>query len=367
MLKGEFELYTEKEAFFNCAFLAALANGSTIIHGVKATPEFGAFADYLKSMGANLNVKEDSWEIEGTNFKCNQPLNLDWVGESQPYMQRNKKIIECLLNGEPFHCEEKIAVNDSLIRELASFGVELEWKLDGPDEEDELAKRMARAKGVKNERKWICDILPVRSLLARDRFVPGSVTEAAFLALMASIVSGSEILIKTVALDTTRAGIFAAFKRLGADIEVESRHEKGRDVWGNLRVKYSQELKGRRFNADSLCTCLEEIPLLAAMACFAEGESIFSLPHFAKDFCKPAFEILYKNFKSAGIECGLYEDGFILRGVPEINPDNFDCKGNAIVGLALHALNKKAKGKNEVIGIECIENIYPETINKIGA
>ncbi|MDR2579993.1 MAG: hypothetical protein LBC85_03250 [Fibromonadaceae bacterium] len=328
-IKGEFELCTEKEAFFNCAFLAALANGTTIIHRVKATPEFAAFADYLRNMGAGINAKENQWEIEGTNFKCQMPLDLEWVGDSFPYQKRNKKIIECLLKGEAFYCTEKIAINDSLIRELASFGVELEWKQDGPDESDELAKRMARAQGIKAERKWICNIPPVRSLLARDRFIAGSVTEAASLVLKASITPGSEITIKTVCLDTSRAGIFSAFKRLGADIEVESRHERGNDVWGSLKVKTARGLIGRRFSADMLSTCIAEIPLLAKLACFADGETILRLPVWAAEHCKPILEALYKDLKNAGVECGIHEEGLILRGTTEIDKEKLvSCHGD---------------------------------------
>jgi 5-enolpyruvylshikimate-3-phosphate synthase len=362
---GEFELYTEKEAFYNCAFLAALANGNTIIHNVKAQPEFLAFANYLKSLGASVNITESQWEIIGLNFKYEQPLNLDWVGNSFSYQKRNKKIIESLLNGVPFHCEEKIAVKDSLIRELLAFGAEVEWKQEGPDYSDELAKRMARMQGIKNERKWICNISPVPSLLARDRFIAGDVTEAAFLALAASLLHGSEITIKTVDLNPSRAGIFGAFKRLGANIDVISHHEKGSGVWGDLKVKSAKALAGRQLGADILAVCLDEIPMLAVLAAFAEEETIIKLPQYAVNFYKPILTALYENLKIAGIKCGLYEDGLILKGKSEIESDGFDCKGFPVLGLALHILNRKAKSKQEVKGIECAENMYPGILRSL--
>jgi len=359
MLKGEFELYTEKEAFCNCAFLAALANGNSLIHGVKATPQITAFAAYLSELGASVHIKDDQWEITGVNFKCKENLNLEWVGSNFPHQQRNKKIIENLLGGTPFKCEEKIAVNDSLIRELLTFGAELEWRQDGIDESDELAKRMAKLQGIKNERKWICNIPPVHSLLARDRFIAGDVTEAAFFALAASLIPDSDITIKAVSLDASRAGIFGAFKRLGANVEFTARHERGNDVWGDLRVKSGSGLIGRRLGADVLSTCLDEIPLLAVLACFADGETILKLPAWAFDLCKPVLEAIYENLKIAGIESGLYEDGLILRGKAEIEGDGFDCKNLPVLGMALHVLNKKAKGKKEIVGMECVENLYP--------
>jgi 5-enolpyruvylshikimate-3-phosphate synthase len=358
-IEGEFELYTEKEAFCNCAFLAALANGNSLIHGVKATPEITAFADYLSELGASVYVKDGQWEIAGVNFKCKENLSLEWVGDDFPHQKRNRKIIESLLNGTSFKCEEKIAVKDSLIRELSTFGVELEWKANGIDESDELAKRMAKLQGIKNERKWTCNILPVHSLLARDRFIAGDVTEAAFLALLASLIPDSDITIKAVNLDASRAGVFGAFKRLGTDIEFVARHEKGNDVWGDLRIKSAKGLIGRRLGADILSTCLDEIPILAVLACFADGETILKLPTWALDSCKSVLEALYENLKIAGIESGIYEDGLILRGRAEIERDGFDCKNFPILGLALQALNKKAKGKKEIIGIECVENLYP--------
>ncbi|MDR3000054.1 MAG: hypothetical protein LBU89_02220 [Fibromonadaceae bacterium] len=358
-IKGEFELYTEKEAFFNCAFLAALANGNSVLHEVKATPEFAAFADYLRELGATVNVSEKQWEIAGLSFKCEKNLNLEWVGNDLPHQKRNRKIIESLLSGTPFYCEEKIPVKNSLIRELATLGAELEWKLEeGYDESDELARRMARMQGIKNEKKWICRIPPVPSLLARDRFIAGDVTQAAFLALAASLIPDSDITIKSVSLDSSRAGIFGALRRLGAEIEI-SRVERGNDIWGDLKVKSAKMLIGKRFGADTLSTCLDEIPMIAVLACFAEGETILKLPLWAVDSYRPVLVALYENLKSTGIECGLYEDGLILRGKSEIEGGVFDCKNLPILGLALHVLNKKTKGKEEIKGIECVETIWP--------
>jgi len=352
------KLYTEKEAFFNCAFLAALANGNSIIHGVNATPEITVFADYLRDLGATVSINGEQWEITGVNFKCKKDLNLDWVGGDFPHQKRNKKIIECLLSGDPFSCEEKISVRNSLIRELCSFGVELEFKQDGPEETDEFAKRMAKMQGIKTEKKWICNIPPVPSILARDRFIAGDATQAACLALAASLIPNSDVTIKAVNLDSSRAGIFGTFRRLGADIEIVSRHERGNDVWGDLRVKTAMSFNGTRLGPDVLATCLDEIPLLAVLACFAEGETILRLPPWATAFYKPVLSILYEN-----LECGLYEDGLILRGKSKMKVKNFDCKNYPIVGFALHILNLKIRGKDSVAGIECVENMFPGGLN----
>ena len=122
-------------------------------------------------------------------------------------------------------------------------------------------------------------------------------------------------------------------------------------------------LVGRRLGTDVLQTCLDEIPLLAVLACFAEGETIFKIPDWAVDFHKPILAAIYENLKIAGIECGLYEDGLILRGKEEIEADGFDCKNFPILGLALHILNKKAKSKEAVKGIECVENLWHGVLN----
>lgn len=356
-MKGEFELYTEKETFFNCAFLAALANGSSVIYNVKATPIHISFADYLTELGATVNIQNDKWEIIGVNFKYKKPLSLEWVGDDFPYQKRNKKIIESLLNGEPFYCEEKIAIEDSIIRELIAFGVELEWRQDGIDESDELAKRFAKIQKIKNEKKWLCNIPAVRALLAKDRFVAGDITQATFYALKASLTPNSDIIIKNVNLNPSRTGIFSALKKLGADIEITQRSEKANAIFGNLRVRSAKVLIGKRLGPDALSVCINEIPMLAVLACFAEGETIFKLPSWAVDYCKPTLNVLYENLKIAGIECGFYEEGLIVRGKEEISGDLFDCKNIPTLGLALKVLSKKAKAS--VKGIECIENVFP--------
>lgn len=173
-------------------------------------------------------------------------------------------------------------------------------------------------------------------------------------------------------LDPTRAGIFAAFKKLGADIEVVSRRERGNDVWGDLNVKTAKNLIARKLNPDLLSICLDEIPLLAALACFTESEgiaekekeTILKLPPWAIDFYRPLLEAIYKNLKIAGVECGIYEEGLIIRGKTDIVGEGFDCQNFPVLGLALSVLNRKAKSKEPVKGIECVEKVYPPLPNR---
>ncbi|GHV14750.1 3-phosphoshikimate 1-carboxyvinyltransferase [Fibrobacterales bacterium] len=351
----EVEVSTEKEQFFNCAFLAALANGKSVIHSVRQTPEILAFADYLGEIGSEVSIielpktgsenREFDWEITGTNFNYKKPLDLNWLGNELPYQQRNQKIVAQLLNGSSLCFEEKIAVRDSLIRELATFGAQVKWVQDGTDEPDELTRRLARVQKIKNERKWIFDMQPSRSLLAKERYIAGDVSQAAAVILATTLTPNSEIKIKNVNLDQSRAGIFGAFKRLGAEIEITSRHERGNDIWGDISVKSAKSLVGKRFNPDVLATCLDEIPLLAVMASFAEDETVLHIPTYALNYCKPVLSCLFTNLKLAGIDCGLFEEGLILRGRDEIIPADFDSAGFPILELALEVL---ATSKNFV-------------------
>jgi 3-phosphoshikimate 1-carboxyvinyltransferase len=107
-------------------------------------------------------------------------------------------------------------------------------------------------------------------LVAAPVVVPADPSSAAFLLVAALIVPGSEIVLDGVMLNPLRAGLFTTLSEMGAAIEVlERRNEGGEDV-ADLRVRTST-LKGVEVPPERAPTMIDEYPILAVVAAFAEG------------------------------------------------------------------------------------------------
>jgi len=109
--------------------------------------------------------------------------------------------------------------------------------------------------------------------LAGAKFaVPGDPSSAAFLVAAALICPGSEIVIENILMNPTRIGFFETLREMGANIEVLDMRDEGGEPAGDLRVTASS-LKGVRVPPERAPSMIDEYPMLAAVAAFADGET----------------------------------------------------------------------------------------------
>ena len=111
-----------------------------------------------------------------------------------------------------------------------------------------------------------------RGLKPRSISVPGDPSSAAFPLVAALIVEGSDITIENVLLNPTRTGLIETLAEMGADIAIDKRHTVGGEEVGDLRVKASR-LKGVTVPAARAPSMIDEYPVLAVAAAFAEGDT----------------------------------------------------------------------------------------------
>jgi 3-phosphoshikimate 1-carboxyvinyltransferase len=102
--------------------------------------------------------------------------------------------------------------------------------------------------------------------------VPGDPSSAAFLIAAALISRGSDIVVENVLLNPTRAGFIETLREMGAEIEVLDMREAGGEPLGDLRVR-SSALRGVQVPAERAPSMIDEYPVLACIAAFAEGET----------------------------------------------------------------------------------------------
>ena len=102
--------------------------------------------------------------------------------------------------------------------------------------------------------------------------VPGDPSSAAFIIAAALICPRSDIVVENVLLNPTRSGFIETLLEMGANIEIVDRSEEGGEPVGDLRVRTSA-LKGVRVPRERAPSMIDEYPILACLAAFAEGET----------------------------------------------------------------------------------------------
>lgn len=201
-------------------------------------------------------------------------------------------------------------------------------------------------------------ITPCRELYSQNIVVPGDISSAAYFIAAALLVPGSELLIKNVGINPTRAGMLKVCQDMGADITYLNRKEGVGEPTADLLVKYSP-LHSTIIEGGMIPTLIDEIPMIAILASFAKGTTI--IRDAAELKVKETDRILTvtENLSKMGGRITPTDDGMIITGgVPlcgaSINPylDHRIAMAFAVAGLA-------ADGTTVIQDSTCVDVSYP--------
>jgi 3-phosphoshikimate 1-carboxyvinyltransferase len=134
-------------------------------------------------------------------------------------------------------------------------------------------ERMLSAAGARVA--WLrggISIRPAKRLELGELTVPADFSSAAFFLVAAILVPGSEVALEGVGTNPTRTGLLRILERMGAEIEVEPVGERGGEPIGTIRARTSA-LRGADVGGEEVPLAIDELPLVALAACFADGET----------------------------------------------------------------------------------------------
>jgi 3-phosphoshikimate 1-carboxyvinyltransferase len=138
-------------------------------------------------------------------------------------------------------------------------------------------ERMLRAFGAdvrvqERDGKTRITVAGEAELQGRDFAVPADPSSAAFLAAAAALVPGSDIVIEGVLVNPTRVGFYEVLREMGGDVTFIDAREQGGEPVADIRVRYAP-LKGVTVAAHRAPSMIDEYPILAVVAAFADGET----------------------------------------------------------------------------------------------
>jgi 3-phosphoshikimate 1-carboxyvinyltransferase len=144
--------------------------------------------------------------------------------------------------------------------------------------------------------------------------VPGDLSSAAFWVAAALVVPGSEVRLRGVALNPTRSGFLDILRRMGADVEASGvRADAIGEPVGELLARHSA-LRGVRVGAADVPGAVDELPLLALVGSFAEGETVVEGAEELRVKETDRISAVCEEFRKVGVEIEERQDGFVVRG-----------------------------------------------------
>jgi 3-phosphoshikimate 1-carboxyvinyltransferase len=192
--------------------------------------------------------------------------------------------------------------------------------------------------------------------------VPGDPSSAAFVAAAACVVPGARVVIERMGLNWTRTGFFRIARRMGAvvlgEIEDAPRFDAADEPTGDVDLAQAP-LVGTTVEPDEVPLAIDELPLVALLGCFAEGETV--VRGAAELRLKESDRIagVVEGLRGLGADAEATGDGFVVRGTGTLRGGAIDARGDhrlamlgAIAGLA-------SEHGVEVVGMEAAAVSYP--------
>ncbi|MER8402424.1 3-phosphoshikimate 1-carboxyvinyltransferase [Mesorhizobium sp. M1348] len=152
-------------------------------------------------------------------------------------------------------------------------------------------------------------------LMGQTIAVPGDPSSAGFPLVAALIVPGSDITIENVLMNPTRTGLLLTLQEMGARIDILDRRNEGGEDVADLRVRYS-ELKGVTVPPERAPTMIDEYPVLAVAASFAEGATLMLGLEELRVKESDRLSAVAEGLKLNGVDCSEGEASLVVRGKP---------------------------------------------------
>ena len=201
-------------------------------------------------------------------------------------------------------------------------------------------------------------ITPVSELFSQKIEVPGDISSAAYFIAAGLIVPGSEILVKNVGINPTRDGLIRVCQAMGADMTLLNKRENGGEPVADVLVRYSS-LNAATIEGEIIPTLIDEIPMIAVMACFAKGTTIIKDAAELKVKESNRIDVMVDNLSRMGAHITATDDGMIIEGGYPLHGAVIDSHLDHRIAMSFAVAALAAEGETEILGADCVKISYP--------
>ncbi|MFT0788358.1 3-phosphoshikimate 1-carboxyvinyltransferase [Synechococcus sp. H55.10] len=413
-LRGQIKVPGDKSISHRALMLGSLAEGETVIHGLLLGEDPRSTAACFRALGAGIpELNSECVRIQGVGLdRLQEPTDVLDAGNSGTTLrlmlgilagQRGRffavtgdrslrsrpmgRVVEPLrqmganiwgraggalaplavqggsLQGIHYHSPVASAQVKSCLL-LAGLLAEGTTQVTEPALSRDHSERMLRAFGaqihVDVETKTVAVVGGSR-LVGQTVQVPGDISSAAFWLVAASIVPESELLLQDVGLNPSRTGVLQVLQEMGADIQVENRREMAGEPLGDLRVR-SARLRGCSIGGDLIPTLIDEIPVLAVAAAFAEGTTVIRDAAELRVKESDRLAAIAQELSRMGAQVTEYPDGLEIKGGIPLQGAEVDSHADHRIAMSLMVAALAAQGSTTLRGADCARISYPDFI-----
>lgn len=293
----------------------------------------GRVTNPLKQMGAKINGRENGQytplAIQGTALKA-----IDYTMPVASAQVKSAILLAGLRADGTTIVREKEITRDHTERMLQQFGAKIDVK-DG-----------------------VISLEGSQRLHGTHVDVPGDISSAAFFLVAGAIVPNSEIVLKNVGINPTRAGIIEVLQQMGANVAVDQELSDAAEPTATITIRTSN-LKGITIEGDIIPRLIDEIPIIALLATQAEGTTIIRDAEELKVKETDRITAVVTELKKLGADITATDDGMIINGPTSLKGAKLSTYGDHRIGMMAAIASLITDSSIEIDDADCIAVSYP--------
>ena len=406
-LKGEITVPGDKSISHRSVMFGSIAKGTTEIHNYLQGADCLSTISCFQKMGIDIENKGDTVLVKGNGLHglkapaevldCGnsgtttrlisgilaaQDFDVILTGDQSIQKRPMKRIIDPLtmmgakiesvngngcaplkisgshLHGIHYHSNVASAQVKSAVL-LAGLYAEGETRLTEPYVSRNHTELMLSCFGADIKTAGTTAVIKLAPELYGNKIdVPGDISSAAFFMAAGLMAPNSQILIKNVGINPTRDGILHVCREMGGNIKLLRENTSSGEPTADLLVTSSQ-LHGITIGGAVIPTLIDELPMIAALACFAEGKTVIKDAAELKVKESNRIEVMVRNLTAMGADVEETEDGMIINGGKPLHGAVIDSKLDHRIAMTFAIAGLMADGETEILGAECVNISYP--------
>lgn len=400
---GQIKVPGDKSISHRAVMLGSLANGVTEISGFLKGADCLSTIDCFRKMGIDIDINSENVTVHGNGLRgLQQPYEMLYTGNSGT----TTRLLCGILAGQNF--DTSITGDASIqkrpmgrvVKPLSMMGAKIEneycplyitgTKLHGIDYKMPVASAQVKTaiilaglyadgETVIHEIEKSRDhtelmlsamgadltvdnlditVKPTNDLTTVNVDVPGDISSAAFFLVLGAIMPNSQITVTNVGINPTRTGIIDVLKDMGADITLENVHTSAGETVADITVR-SSSLKGTTVGGDIIPRLIDELPIIAVAAVFADGQTVIKDAQELKVKETNRIRAVVDEFNKCGIDITETDDGMIINGGKSIHGADFKTYGDHRMAMSLTVLAQLADGESTLDDSDCACVSYP--------
>ena len=202
-------------------------------------------------------------------------------------------------------------------------------------------------------------VTPVKELYAKEIFVPGDISSAAYFMVLGAVCPDSDITIKNVGINPTRTGIITVLENMGANITLLNERTVSGEKVADINVKYTPSLKSTTVEGDIIPKLIDEIPVIAVAACFAEGTTVIKDAQELKVKESNRIKTVVNELKKFGADIEETDDGMIIKGKCSLKGAVCDSHNDHRIAMSMAVAGIMAEGSTTIKDSQCVDISFP--------